>query len=156
MKLAKFLSIILISIFIFSCNQNVVYKKYIKSFTDYKWKSDKVCEYNPTIEDTVSNYNITFSFRHIYGFQYAILKVNMEIISPSGKTTNKDYSIQIVDKNNKYLADCAGDYCDLDQIIEENYKFTESGTYIFKIKQIISEKPIRSVMEVGIIIEKVE
>ncbi len=155
MKVLKAIALLSFIFVMFSCNENRVYEKHRKNFTEYRWKSSNVCEYSPVIEDINQEYKIIFAFRHIYGFQFQSIAINVEMTTPSGEVTSKDYTIEVIGNGKKYLAECAGDYCDLETVIEDNYKFAETGTYTFKIKHLMENDPMLNVMEVGLIIDKI-
>ncbi|MBN2664819.1 MAG: hypothetical protein JXR68_14310 [Bacteroidales bacterium] len=156
MKTVRFFPVLFILLFfVTSCNENRVFEKHRKNFTDYRWQSSNICEFSPVIEDTTLDYQIYFAFRHIYGFQFKSISINIEMTTPSGKITSKDYVIDVFGTGNEYLSECAGDYCDLETLIEDNYKFEETGTYTFKIKHLMENDPIPNVMEVGLIIDKI-
>ncbi len=152
MKILK-LFIGIVIIITTSCNKNRVFEKHLKNFTEYKWEASNICEYNPTIEDIDAKYKVFFAFRHIYGFQNQSININIEITAPSGKITSKDYCIPIIKSKSQYFGNCAGDYCDLETLLEDNFKFDEVGTYLYKIKHLEPKNPIVLVMEVGLIIE---
>lgn len=154
MKKIAFFTIIILLITSIGCNENRIYQKYHKNFTDYQWHKTKTIEFQPQINDTSINYNIFVAFRYIYGFPEETLKIKIEIISPSGKLQNLNNSL-IIRKKREYQGDCAGDYCDLETLILNNHKFTETGTYKFKITSNEQTDPINFVMEIGIIIDKI-
>jgi hypothetical protein len=79
----------------------------------------------------------------------------VEQISPTGKTKSKNYKLKVFKGNSEYYSDCAGDYCDLETLIKENFKFKETGKYTFKISHDEKVNPIPNVMQVGLIIDKV-
>lgn len=155
MKTIKLISLLMIAIFAMSCNESRVYEKHRKNFTDYRWESSKILEYSPEITETDQKYKIYFAFRHIDGFNIESISINLEIITPSGETSNKDYVIQIFKDQFMYNGKCMGSYCDLETLIEDNYTFAEEGEYSFKVKHLMSQDPLLNVMEVGIIIDKV-
>ncbi len=136
-----------------SCDKNVVYKKYRKNFTEYRWEKSKVLEFSPEIQDTTLSYQIYFLFRHIYGYRHPDIDINVEITTPSGKVTKSHYTIDVIGDGNKYISDCAGDYCDLEALLEDDYKFGETGTYKFKVSQ-NTANPLNYVMEAGLMIKK--
>lgn len=154
MKKITLLIILAFALFFTSCNPNRIYEKHRKNFTDYHWNKTNVLEFSPVIEDTDAEYQIYIAFRHIYGFQNDAIDLNVEVTTPSGEVSNNIYTIT-VKNGNEYLGDCAGDYCDLEQIIQDNYKFSEAGTYTYKISQVTNEDPLQWVMEVGLIIDKI-
>jgi len=152
MKRYTLLIIIAFALFLSACNENRVYEKHRKNFTEYNWEKSKVLEFSPTIENINAEYQIYFAFRYIYGFPQEKIDINVEITSPSGVITNTVYTAVLRDGTNEYGV-CAGDYCDLEHLLEDNYKFQETGTYTFKVSQLTNEDPLQWVMEVGLIID---
>lgn len=136
-----------------ACNKNKVFDAKTE-FAEYKWVKIKKVEFQPEITDNAKAYTITIAFRHIYGFNFQELPLNVEISSPSGKTENKKYYLQIADENNKYLSECSGDYCDLKSIVENNFKFTENGKYKFSISHELPVDIASNIIDIGMIIQK--
>jgi hypothetical protein len=62
--------------------------------------------------------------------------------------------IPFFDSKKNRLSDCSGDYCDLETLIEEGFKFKETGKYQFKILYDMEAKVIPNIMQVGLIIDK--
>ncbi len=151
--LKYFAAFITLLLFFGSCNQNRIYREYIKDFPAYHWSSKNVCEFSPKIEDTSVKYNIYFLLRHVYGFQNKNIKINVEIISPTGKTFSKDYVVQVFKNKKEYISDCGGDLCDLTTLIEKQFTFLEKGVYTVKIKNVSVLDPLLNVMEVGLAVE---
>ncbi len=150
----KFIFLLVVGLLVLtSCDKNVVYKKYRKDFTEYRWKKAKVVEFSPNIEDTGLYYEIYFLFRHVYGFRHPDLDIDVEVTTPSGKVTKSHYTINVIGDGNKYISDCAGDYCDLEAILEDDFKFNETGVYNLKITQ-NTANTLNYVMEVGLMIKK--
>ncbi len=139
-----------------SCNSKRVYRKYLSDFPDYHWSSKNICEFSPNIKDTDKKYNLYFLLRHIYGFQNPKININVEIVSPSGQKTVKDYEIKVIANKNEYVSDCTGGLCDLSALIEKDYKFAETGVYSVKIKNTSVLDPLLNVMEIGLEIETAE
>ena len=156
MKYIKIISVIIFAIFAASCNKNRVYEVHLDNFPSFRWDTTNIAEYSPEIADKESTYKLFVAFRHVAGFQMKTVKVNLEITSPAGEKTSKDYILSLFDNQNNSLSECAGDFCDLETLIEPNFKFTETGKYQFKIKQLTEINPLPNVMEVGLIIDKIE
>ena len=70
--------------------------------------------------------------------------------------SDTQFIIPVYTSENVLLSDCAGDYCDLESLIEENFKFEEKGQYKFTIEHIMATDPIPNVMAIGLIIDKKE
>ena len=149
---------LLISIFalftLFACNPDRIYESHHKDFKDYRWQKSKVLKFKPEISDTISEHKIFLALRHVYGFQFEFMRVNVHMTAPSGKITDNKYTLQLSGPNKEYLSDCAEDICDLEVLIEENYKFNELGTYVFQIENDMPLDYLPNVMEFGLIIER--
>jgi gliding motility-associated lipoprotein GldH len=154
MKNKPLFTFLIVSLFIFSCNKNRIFEEHNTNFPKFRWDKTNIVEFSPEITDNEGNYKIFIAVRHIAGFQLKDINVKLNIISPSGEETTKDYNLPLYDKNNEALSDCAGDYCDLEILVENNFKFKETGKYKFRISHQMSINPIPNVMEVGLIIDK--
>jgi gliding motility-associated lipoprotein GldH len=136
-----------------SCNH--VYKEYNKeSFPTYSWNDGQEISFSPKIESTQEAYKLTVSLRHHDRTQMKALGIRVKIISPSGKENVKDYRLKIKDSQNKNIANCAGDICDLDTVVEATFKFDETGEYQVLITHNEKGFKIPGVMEVGLTIDQ--
>jgi len=153
-KAAKIMTIFFIALFIAGCNKNKVYEEHKTNFPQFRWEKSNVVEFNPEITETTSNYVITVALRHIFGFNLKSIKIDMEIIAPSGEKTMNQYLLSFYDKEDNFLSRCAGDFCDLEQIVEDDFTFNEVGEYKINIYHRMNINPIPNIMEVGLIIEK--
>ena len=154
MKIKIILSILILTTFALSCNKNRIFEEHNTNFPKFRWDKSNIVEFSPEITDNNCDYKIFIAVRHIAGFQLKDINVKLDIISPSGEVTTKDYTLPLYNKNNEALSDCAGDYCDLESMIEKNFKFKETGKYKFRLSHQMSINPIPNVMEVGLIIDK--
>jgi gliding motility-associated lipoprotein GldH len=137
-----------------SCHSDQVYKKYESDFPFNRWEQKRVLEFNPRITDTTFTYSISLELRHVYGFQFKTMKVKANLISPSGNTIEKHYAFQVMKNEVEYLSDCAGSFCDLRAVVEENMTFSETGNYTFRISHEMGVELLPNVMEFGLIIKK--
>lgn len=154
MKKIKTLLVLTIAIFAISCDENRIFEEHKSGFLDYRWEKSNKIEFHPQITDKEQDYQIYAAIRHIYGFQLKSVKINLEITSPSGEKTNKRYDLQVFKNANEYVSECAGDYCDLEVLIEDDFKFKEIGKYTYSISHEMEVNPIPNVMQVGLIIDK--
>jgi len=152
MKLLKPLSILLI-LGLISCNPNRIFENHESDFPDRRWEKNHIIEFNPNITDTGVEYRIYLALRHVYGFQFQNMIVKVTSTSPSGIKAVKNYEFQVLGENNEYLSDCSGDICDLETVIEESVKYTESGVYTYTVEHQMPVDPLPNVMEFGLIIE---
>lgn len=153
-KTVKIMAILFVAIFFAGCNKNKVYEEHKTNFPQFRWEKSNVVEFNPEITDTASDYEITVALRHIFGFNLESIKIDLEIISPSGKKTMNEYLLSFYDEQGNFLSLCAGDFCDMEQLIEDDFNFKETGEYQIKIYHRMEINPLPNIMEVGLIIEK--
>jgi gliding motility-associated lipoprotein GldH len=143
-------------LFITACHSNRVYEEHIKNFKNYRWDKTNVIEFNPEITDSIHKHQIYLALRHVYGFQFEKMLVQLTTITPSGQIIKTPYSLNLTDENKEYKSECAGDYCDLEVLIEKDVIFSEIGTYTFQVAHLMPINPVPNVMEFGMIIETAE
>jgi len=146
----KKILLILLTIGLFSCG-NETFKEY-HTFSDILWHKSDIVKFDVNIE-TSGEYNIYLPLRYTYGCPYKSVPIDIKFISPSGKEQTISKEIKIMDENNKYIGEGAGDIWDTEELIAENYKFDEKGKYKVEISQISSEETLAFIMEVGLRIE---
>ncbi len=135
-----------------SCNHT--YQHHVKDFPNYGWDKNRKLEFNVEIEDISSDYSLTLSFRHIYGFTFEAVPLNVTVQYQGETTFETIETILIFDENNKALSDCAGDYCDIDQMLAQDVHFKIPGTYVVSLEHMFELDVLPYVMEVGIILDK--
>jgi gliding motility-associated lipoprotein GldH len=137
-----------------SCS-SATYEKYDKnSFVNYIWNKEQQITFNPTIEDADKPYVLTIGIRHIHGVPYDNLGVNVKSISPSGRESSRAYTISIKDADQKFKANCAGDLCDLETVVEESITFPEAGPYTYIVTHTYRSDQVPGIMSVGLIIKE--
>jgi len=137
-----------------SCSHSSKFSDSSKDFPDYQWKKGKEVVLSIAINQIIADGKLKLSFRHVDGFQFANLPLEMSIISPSGKTEVANINLLVKKENGESRGDCSGDYCDLDTVIKSHISFPETGTYTFKIKNAVQLASVPNVMEIGVSIEK--
>jgi len=141
--------------FLTSCNR--VYREYDKeSFPSYLWQRGQEIKFNPTIKDVSKTYELVLGLRHVYGLKMRTLAINVQQISPSGKESNKEYQLTLIDERGEYTSSCGGDLCDIEVTVERDIKFDEAGEYTFIVTHNMPLDRIPGIMEVGLIINTVE
>ncbi len=145
----KTLLLISISIILSSCTD--VYRDFQK-VEDMKWFKGDIKKFNVDIKEP-GNYNIIFAFRYATLYPYRNIKITITKKQPNGKEYTKNAEFQVVDDENNYIGDVAGDIWDLENVISENEKL-EKGKYEFEIEHNMDNDPVIVVMEIGLIIRK--
>ena len=138
-----------------ACDPNRIYEEYNKDFSTLQWEKSKKLEFTPEIKDPQGNYKLCLAFRHVHGFQFKDMSVRVTQTTPSGKSTSKEYTFQVMNTDGGYIGECLGDICDLESVIENGIKFSEAGKYTYTVEHIIPMDVLPNVMEIGLIIEKI-
>ncbi|KOY87755.1 hypothetical protein AD998_17905 [bacterium 336/3] len=124
-----------------------------ESFPNRSWASGKEIVFKPLIKDITKNCKISLELRHIYGVQLKNLSVKIKTISPSGKEESSNKTFNIMDEAGKYNSNCSGDICDVETVINQSIKFTETGEYQFIITHNIPTQAINGIIGLGLIID---
>lgn len=145
--------ILLYTLFLFLSGCHTFKEHNQESFPYRSWASGKEVVFKPVIKDITKNYKISLELRHMYGVQLKNLSVNVKTISPSGKKEIGNHTFNIMDDAGKYKSKCSGDICDVETVVNQSIKLTESGEYQFIITHNIPSTGINGIMGLGLIID---
>ena len=137
-----------------ACNSGVIYKEYKDLSPNIVWKKSKKIEFEVPVEDTTTTYDMILTLRHITGFPWKEMRINMQMTTPSGIVSHKKYQIQVMDEDKNYVGSGSGDYWDIEQLMEKKIKFHEQGIYTFTATHDMPVEPVPFVMELGLIIKR--
>lgn len=140
---------------IVSCNKSEVYSKFDDGFPENRWQEKEAKTYDFTIDDDSKLYNITFRFSHVYDYQFNSIPIHFTIVNPKGETEKKQIDLQIKDASGKELAECSGDFCDLNYKLEENIKLLK-GNYKIIVSHSFEGPYLPNVLGVGLKVETVK
>ena len=131
------------------------YKEYDKeSFSTYSWSDGQEISFTPNIEDNSKTYQITLGVRHHFALQTKGFSVNVKIVSPSGKERSENLDVKILDDNNKQIGSCAGDMCDLETLVLDDFRFEETGVHKILVQHNEHGYKIPGILSVGLIIDE--
>lgn len=147
-----FCSIILL---FYSCSDNIYYKKY-KSIKDNVLLENDSAIFTVKITDTIQKYNLYMSLRHGTAYPFANFKYHIGYRSPSGKYWQTIHNSMLRGKDGKFLGSGLGDMWDIDFLVQQNLKFSEIGEYQISVVNNLGIPKTPNVVELGLIIEKVE
>jgi gliding motility-associated lipoprotein GldH len=138
-----------------SCITADLYEKTVP-LPDHEWKTSYKPEFNFTITDTTSLYQVYFVIRHTEKYNYNNIWLNY-YYQPPGDTMHKEArEFQLATNDKGWLA------TGMDDIYEHRYKLApdagklKAGNYKFILENIMREDPLQQVLNVGIRVEKVK
>jgi len=151
----KLITFLAITSILFACQpKNRVYVENQKLSPDTEWLKKDVREFKVPIDDIDMVYNLSVSFRYANGYQYPTANVKVTETSPSGKETVANYELKVRKANGDYIGEAGYDIWDSEHLVEPNKKYTEKGTYTYKIEQNTPVDPLPFAMEIGLILDK--
>jgi gliding motility-associated lipoprotein GldH len=137
-----------------SCQQGEIFNQNVP-ITNQIWNKNELFTFEVDITDSQASYDLIFSLRHHSDIQIKDLLIEVSKKTPSDKIKTSNYVIEIRDSKTSTLkGEALGDICDVEQVVENGIKFSESGTYIFTLKHNMDEQLLPMIMEVGLIVRK--
>ncbi len=147
--------LIVLSISVFACNENRVFKEY-QSVSDLIWVKSEPKVFKVKIEDNSSPVNINIPIRHQSYIGYSALNLEILITSPSGDVSKTEYRYLLRDAENNLVGEALGDLCDTDAMVISNYVFNEKGEYTVTVSHNSEEEKILGIVEIGLFIDKLK
>lgn len=129
------------------------YKKF-ETIEKHQWNRKNILKYEVDIQETTAKYKIIAAFRYSPIVNQSVLKIKLNLISPSAKTETSEIEIPVKDTAGNQLGEAMGDIADIQKVIQENYTFAEKGKYTFEITQNMTPEEVGGIYEVGLIVEK--
>ncbi len=145
----------LFSIFLSSCDRNVVFEKNVK-LPENKWEMNNIIKFDAEIKDTISLHNIYINVRNAGGYQFSNLYLFLSTHTPKGEDARDTLELTLADERGKWLGMGSGDIWDNRILLKQKFRFSESGMYHFEIQQAMRINPLPQIMDAGLRIEKVE
>ena len=153
----RLITILLITAGLFACQpEGRIYVEYRELSPELEWLKKDAREFKVPIKDNSIAYNMSLSFRYIDGYEDQVVKVKVTETSPGGIENVKEYDLKLREENGDYIGEFAYEIWDSEHLVESNKKYNETGTYTYVIEHNMPKDPVNSVMEIGVILEKVE
>ena len=146
-KIIVFLGIVLT---LASCNSGEIYSDH-HNFSDLLWQ--KVDQPQFTLDLKKEQHcKLNLDLRLIYGYTYRNIKMDLRITNESGNTVNVPIDFKVRNEDDSYKGDMMGDFIDIREVIIPD-TLLSAGKYTFVLDQLMDEKTLPFVMEVGIVVE---
>jgi gliding motility-associated lipoprotein GldH len=152
----RLLTILTILLSLSACKPGRVYIEHKELSPNFQWLKKDIREFKVPVEDNIIEYNMSLSFRYVYGYQFQVAKVKVTETSPSGKEIVKDYDLKVKGDKGEYIGDAGYDIWDSEHLVEPNKKYEEIGIYTYVIEHNMVNDPLNFVMEIGLILDIVK
>jgi gliding motility-associated lipoprotein GldH len=137
-----------------ACTTVDVFEKNI-TIPRHEWSSSFRPEIRFEIKDTLSRYNLFAVVRHADAYRYKNIWINMYMQMPGDTLIKQRLDLRLATDDKGWLGS------GMDDIFEHRILITQqpvllkrSGTYLFRLQNIMREDPLEHIMNVGIRVEK--
>ena len=151
LKRAFFILPIVICIFS-SCRNIDVFEKNTP-IPDYKWQSNFIAHGEFNITDSVSAYNLYIVLRHTDAYAYNNIWLNVGLQKPGGRMEAQKINLALGSDRNGWEGAGMNDIWEVRKLIGR-LPAMETGTYSYRIAQVMRDEPLLNVMSVGLRLEK--
>ena len=140
----------------FSCKQIDLYELHT-NIPNQEWNSSFSCNGNFLVSDTTSLYNIYLIVRHTDAYAYNNIWINLETKAPGDSINVEKINLELGDDKNGWYGIGMGDIWETrKKLTYTPCKFKKFGSYSYKINNIMRDDPLKSVLSVGMRVQKVE
>ncbi|HET9277872.1 MAG TPA: gliding motility lipoprotein GldH [Flavitalea sp.] len=149
----KFLSLIIFSFVIASCTKVDVFEKNV-TIPGHEWSSTFRPEIVFEITDTLSTYNIFAVIRHSDAYRYKNIWMNIYTQAPGDTINKQQLDLRLATDDKGWLGSGMDDIYQHRVLITSKPVALRTGTYRFKLENVMREDPLEHVFNVGIRVEK--
>lgn len=161
-KTHKYGVILLLFVFLISCDEYRVFDKYTSVGID-GWKKENLVNFEFEVSDSLESYDLFIQFRNTSEYQYSNLFLIAELQYPSGFHVVDTLEYKMTDSYGNWLGDGFTDIKENKLFYRENFRFSELGSYQVNIQQAMRNRndidglqSVKGISDVGFRIEKKE
>jgi gliding motility-associated lipoprotein GldH len=141
------------ALLLLACDSSKIYQRY-EDLPGNVWTRDKEITFTVDIQDVNPSYDVMLAVRHSSYYTWANLKLQLTCIYPSGETRTSDQEFLLRNADGSFRGEGAGDLWDIEFPWYEKVKFTEKGTYTFKVNNAMPRLETEDIMQIGLIVRK--
>jgi len=134
-SLNKLIFVFAIAFAFVSCDEKQFFDEY--QSTNGEWKKTDVKKFSFEQNDTINSYNLFVNVRNNSDYPYSNLFLIVKMYNPDGKIIIDTLQYQMANPDGSLLGTGLTDFKNNKLFYRENFKFTQSGNYIFEIEQAV-------------------
>ena len=147
------LAILILSIVSPSCNNNN--SAFNEIIPEEGWSRYHIPGFEAQINDSEGSYNIDISLRNSYKYPYRNIFLFVSTTAPGGQTIKDTLEFQLADEKGNWHGRGLGDIKSLTLPYKSNVMFPDTGIYSFSIEQGMRRDVLEGIIDVGLIISKI-
>ncbi len=149
------IGILLVSIFLFSCNNNTIFKD-SSDIPENTWQINDTLIFCPNISDVDNYYNLFINIDADKDFLTDNIWLIIDSESPSGNVLHDTVMFFISDDKGKWFGKQKGDIIRNKFLYKTHIRFPEKGQYTFRLRHGMRKNDLPRISSAGISIEKAE
>lgn len=131
------------------CGESFVWEQeYALPETGWRWADTLFFSFD--IADTSRVYDMLLELDHTTEYPFQNLYVRIHTSWPDGSTRTDLLSLEMADRQGRWLGDCGGRRCRLRILVQQQIFFPQVGTYRLAIEQYTRRNPIEGVEAVAL------
>ena len=143
MRFAQIIFPFILVLLISSCSEKPIFSKKIE--VKGNWNYNQSLSFPIEIEQLDISYDMIFSLTYGREFGYQNIYVKILTLYPNGKETEDILSLNLTNGAGIFLGNCNSSKCEIDILLQENFKFKEKGKYVLTIIQNGREENLENV-----------
>src|SRR5690606_8116036 len=147
--------LLIIGIILASCSDDALVDKSV-AIAQHQWDYAHPAEVAVHVSDINQPYRIYLNLRHTPDYRYSNVFLLMHLRQPDGKDTTERIELTLAEPDGRWVGRGVGSNYSFQELIKDNYRFADSGEYIFTLEQNMRENPLREITDVGIRIERIK
>ncbi len=140
--------ILIVSLLLVSCQGDIVYTAF-NTLLHAGWAADSSLCYQPTITDSVSDYQMLITIRHTDAYPYQNLWLFVDIEKDSVSLRRDTIECYMANERGEWLGGGLSIH-ELPLLYSDSYQFANSGEYNISITQGMREDTLIGIKEVGV------
>jgi len=150
----KKIIILLLTIIAFTACTDTNSQAQRTEFSDLLWQKTT----KPNLEFNIqkeAKYSIAIELRLVYGYTYRNIKMDMNMSKDGSQFESIPVDFMVRNEDDSYKGDVMGDFIDITEVIIPE-KNLQAGKYTFELDQLMDQKTLPFVMEVGVVLTEIE
>ena len=139
-----------------ACAKLDVYEKNV-SIPKYEWSYSYKPNFDFTITDTVSSYQVYIVLRHTDAYRYNNIWLNLGTKFPGDSIHYQRFELQLGSDAGGWEGTGMDDIWEVRKPVTRGpVKFNKAGNYTFMLEQVMRENPLPNIMNAGIRVQRVK
>jgi len=153
MQKLSFFCVFCLSLFLVSCDKNVIYQESFSVPTGV-WEADAPVHFAFYVQDTVSGHDLMFNLRNDNTYPYRNLYLFVSAELPNGRITVDTLECLLADDRGQWFGKGLGNRYDNRFRYKMNTRFPVSGNYHLSVFQAMRDSNLSGITDVGLVIRK--